>query len=273
MNPRASVLAVALALAPALSFAQPAAPDAQARAAFDRGIADVDAGRFASAVAAFEESYRIRPVAVVLFNLAGAYARMGRHQQAIATYERYLAEGTRLPPDRVQSVRDRIAELRRDMPVVTLRVRPSTFTLTVDGRPQAVTGEELPLDPGSHLLVLSASGRTSQQREVQLSPGNRVMWDVELPAEGAAPATTAVAVATPPVTDAPRVAPTPHPAPEGPTAPREASPSVTSRWWFWTAIGAVVVGGTVLGLGLAGTFDTTQAPVPGTAYDVSAIRW
>lgn len=98
MNLRAAALAAALALSPSLAFAQPAAPDAQARAAFDRGIADVDAGRFANAVAAFEESYRLRPAAVVLYNLASAYTRMGRHQQAIATYERYLSEGAPASP-------------------------------------------------------------------------------------------------------------------------------------------------------------------------------
>ena len=277
MNHRSALLAALLALTPALASAQPAAPDAQARAAFDRGIADVDAGRFANAVAAFEESYRLRPAAVVLFNLASAYSRLGRHQQAIATFERYLAEGGgRLPPDRVQSVRARIAELRRDLPVVLLRVRPAPFTLTVDGRSQTVTGEELALDPGSHLLVASAPSRASQQREVTLAPGGRVTWDVELAAEGATAAPVASApVASAPIAAAPVTAPapvvTPHPAqpPEGPAA----SPTLTSRWWFWTGIGAVVAGGTVLALGLSGAFDTTQAPVGGTAYDVSAIRW
>ncbi len=271
MNLRASVLAALVALTPALASAQPAAPDAQARAAFDRGIADVDAGRFANAVVAFEESYRLRPAAVVLFNLASAYSRLGRHQQAIATFERYLTEGgARLLPDRVQAVRDRIAELRRDLPVVLLRVRPAPFTLTVDGRLQAVTGEELALDPGSHLLVASAPAHASQQREVQLAPGGRVTWDVELVPEGAA---TAPVLVPPVVSSTPpaRIELTPHPppAPEGPAA----TPGITSRWWFWTGLGVVVAGGTVLALGLSGAFDTTQAPVGGTAYDVSAIRW
>ncbi|MDB4932850.1 MAG: hypothetical protein JWM10_5334 [Myxococcaceae bacterium] len=268
MNLRATLLA-AVALTPALAFAQPAAPDAQARAAFDRGIADVDAGRFANAVAAFEESYRLRPAAVVLYNLASAYSRLGRHQQAIATYERYLAEGgARLPADRVQSVRTRIAELRRDLPVVVLRVRPAPFALTVDGRPQTVTGDEVALDPGSHLLVATAPSRAPQQREVQLAPGARVTWDVELVAEASAPATPVVAAA-PVEVSAPAV--TPHPRRE--PMPATAAPTITSRWWFWTGIGVVVAGGTLAVLGASGAFDTVQGPVGGTAYDVSAIRW
>lgn len=267
MNHRSALLAALLALTPALASAQPAAPDAQARAAFDRGIADVDAGRFANAVVAFEESYRLRPVAVVLFNLASAYSRLGRHQQAIVTFERYLTEGgPRLPPDRVQSVRERIAELRRDLPVVVLRVRPAPFALTVDGRPQTMTGDELTLDPGSHLLVVSAPSRVAQQREVQLAPGGRVTWEAELVAE-AAP------TVTPTVTPPTRVAVTPHPPEEGPAPAVAASTAITSQWWFWTGIGVVVAGGTLAALGASGAFDTTQAPVGGTAYDVSAIRW
>ena len=42
------------------------------------------------------------------------------------------------------------------------------------------------------------------------------------------------------------------------TAPAEASSPIYTKWWFWTLVGAVVVGG---GLGIAaatGTFDKTQ---------------
>ena len=269
MNFRASVFALVVTLAPAIAAAQPATPDAQARADFDRGIADVDAGRFANAVAAFETSYQLRPVAVVLFNLASAYSRLGRHQQAIATFERYLVEGgERLPDDRVRSVRERIAELHRGLPVVVLRIRPTPFALTVDGRPQTVTGDELTLDPGDHLLVASAPSRAPEQREVQLAPGGRATWEVELQPSTTTTATPVAALTL--VTPPSRVAVTPHPmSPEGPVA----SPAITSRWWFWTGIGVVVAGGTLAALGASGAFDTTQAPVGGTAYDVSAIRW
>lgn len=267
MNPRRALAIAVLLSAPALSVAQPAVPDAQARAAFERGVTDVDAGRFASAVDAFEESYRLRPVAVVLFNLAGAYTRLGRHQQAIATYERYLIEGgAHLPPERVQSVRARITELRRDLPVVTLHIRPTPFSLTVDGRPHTVTGADVTLDPGDHLLTVSAPSHTALQRDVHLGPGARITWDAELAATVTAPAPAPVVVFAAPAPV--RVAATPHPPPVAPDAP-----AITSRWWFWTGLGVLAVGGTVLALGLSGSFDYTQAPVTGTAYDVAALRF
>lgn len=100
----------------------------------------------------------------------------------------------------------------------------------------------------------------------------------------------APSVATPPTattaTPAPAapVAPTPSPAAE-PMAPTPqqtaaAAPSpdplqtpvprasdnggVTSKWWFWTAIGAVVVGGVVTAIALS-SGDTTQGPLVGNS--------
>lgn len=265
---RRPALLLVACMVPSVAWAQPSA-DAQARAAFERGIAEVDAGRFASAVVAFEESYRIRPVAVVLNNLAAAYARMGRYQLAIDTYQRYLTEGNeRLSPERMQVVRERLAELRRDMPIVTLRVTPASYALTVDGRAVtvAVSGE-VALDPGSHMFDVSAATFRSQRREFQLAPQAREVWELAL--DPVAP-TTAVAPPThaEPAPAVSAVAPTPHP-PERPPP----SPAITSRWWFWTGVGAVVLGGTALALGLGGVFDHTRAPLSGVAYDVSAVRW
>ena len=252
-------------LLPSIASAQPAV-DLQARAAFERGIAEVDAGRFANAVTAFEESYRLRPVAVVLNNLAAAYARMGRYQLAVETYQRYLTEGSeRLSPERVQVVRERLAELRRDTPTVTLRVRPAAFALAVDGRSAVATGGEIALDPGSHALEVSAPGFTAQRRELQVAPGAREVWEVTLEPVAPTPAATPTAASPSAVTP---VAPTPHP-PQRPQAP----PAITSRWWFWTGIGVAVLGGTALALGLGGVFDRTGAPLPGVAYDVAAVRW
>lgn len=256
---------------PSLAFAQTASVDAQARAAFERGIAEVDAGRFANAVAAFEESYRIRPVAVVLNNLAAAYARMGRYQLAIATYQRYLTEGSeRLSPERVQTVRERLAELRRDTPTVTLRVTPGAFTLTVDGRASAVTGGEVALDPGSHVLEVSAPTLSAQHREFQLAPGAREAWEVTLQPAATPAATPRVApAANPPEATgpiaAPTVATTPHPPERAPT-----SALITSRWWFWTAIG-VGVAAITTGV-IVATSGTADPPPSTTGVTLQAVR-
>lgn len=258
-------------MVPSLAYAQPASVDAQARAAFERGIAEVDAGRFANAVAAFEESYRIRPVAVVLNNLATAYARMGRYQLAITTYQRYLTEGSeRLSPERVQTVRERLAELRRDTPTVSLRVTPEAFTLTVDGRASPVTGGEVALDPGSHVLEVSAPARSAQRREFQLAPGAREAWEVALQPAATPTVTPTVTPAVPPPEAAgplaaPTVATTPHP-----REPAPPSASITSRWWFWTALGvgvAAITAGVIVA-----TSGTADPPPSTTGVTLQAVR-
>ncbi len=272
MNRHLALLLAVASLAPAVASAQNAPVDAEARAAFERGMAETTANRYASAVAAFEESYRLRPVAVVLFNLAAAYSRMGRDQLAIATYERYLTEGgDRVAADRVQWVRTRIAELRRSLPVVVLQLRPATATITVDGRPQEVTGGEIALDPGNHLLVASAPGHAPQQRDLHLAPAARVTWDAQLEPTAVEPA-PAIATAATTAPLALRPAATPHPASE-PDAPSASSPGITSRWWFWTGAGLVLAGAaTAIVLGATGAFTTTEGPVGDTAYDVNTLR-
>ncbi|MBK6532182.1 MAG: hypothetical protein IPF99_22080 [Deltaproteobacteria bacterium] len=266
MNRHLALLLAVAALTPAVASAQTAPTDAEARAAFERGMAETTANRYASAVAAFEESYRLRPVAVVLFNLAAAYSRMGRDQLAIATYERYLTEGgDRVAAERVQWVRARIAELRSSLPVVVLQLRPANVAITVDGRPQVVTGGEVTLDPGNHLLVASAPGHAPQQRDLHLAPGTRITWNAQLEptAVEATPATAPLAL---------RSAVTPHPASE-PDAPAASSPGITSRWWFWTGAGLILAGATTaVVLGATGAFTTTEGPVGDTAYDVNTLR-
>lgn len=48
-----------------------------------------------------------------------------------------------------------------------------------------------------------------------------------------------------------------------PTDDGEAEP-ITSTWWFWTAVGAVVVGGVALGLALALSDGGVADPLPGS---------
>ncbi len=50
---------------------------------------------------------------------------------------------------------------------------------------------------------------------------------------------------------------------------------VVRRWWFWTGIGAVIVGGAVAGMAAAGVFNVTAAPPTGVNYAVDALssRW
>ena len=109
---RGWLLAAVLVL-PSGALAQTVEGGAAARAAFERGIAAVEREQFADAASAFEASYRLRAVPVVLFNLAGAYDRMGRAREAVETYTRYLREvEPTVSAERVRFVREALRSLR-----------------------------------------------------------------------------------------------------------------------------------------------------------------
>ncbi len=267
-TPGGIALAALLLAHASTALAQDRSRDAQV--AFQRGVAEMDAHRYPSALEALEESYRLHPSPVALYNMGLVHREMGHVQRAIESFERYLAEGAaRVPAERVTSVLDTLRQLRAQLATVALTASPASFTTTVDGRELALSNGALTLDPGDHVLVVTSAGRRPWREELHLAPGQRVTRDVTLEPE-ATPATTPRATPAPvtPVSVTPtavNVAPTPHPREEQP------APSITSRWWFWTGLGAVVAGGIVAGVVIA-TSGGAEGPVPGTAFDVQTIR-
>lgn len=113
----------------------------------------------------------------------------------------------------------------------TLRVAtdPPEADVRIDGALVGSGNVERQLDPGRHVVDVRAPGHRSSRIEVSLEPGSMMVREVVL-------------------------------APVRRTArDRDDSSSrggVLSQWWFWTAIGAVVVGGAIV---------TIVAAQPGTA--------
>ena len=99
----------------------------------------------------------------------------------------------------------------------------------------------LTVDPGAHTLLVSAPGHVAERRELRLAPSERYVFQTTLRRE-----------------------PTPHPPTQSDARP------ITSRWWFWTLVGGVVVAGVTATL--VATLSTTEAPVPGTRLNVEAIE-
>jgi len=167
-------------LTPRSSNAQDSA--VAARAAFDRGVAAADEGRYADAAAAFEASYRARPLPVVLHNLGLAYRAMGRNRAAIDAFERYLAlpGGDAAGSAGAREIREAIVSLRASLVDVVLAVIPSDASVTIDGRPESATGGRITLDPGVHVVELRAAGYVPVRREVRLASGAQTRLDDHL---------------------------------------------------------------------------------------------
>lgn len=163
-------MTLALGLAPMSVFAQSRADgvSTQARAAFERGVAALDEGRFRDAIEALEASRAIRDVPIVSYDLALAYRGVGRDGDAIEAFERYLRHpDPRATPSEIAAVRATLAELRSSRAMLTVHASPSTAMVLLDGRPLELDANgRAAIDPGAHMLEASADGYTSQRRQI-----------------------------------------------------------------------------------------------------------
>ena len=84
-----------LAFAVALSQARPAfaQPEASAQRVYQQGLAAFEVRDFETALARFQRAYVLTRRAGLLLNVALAFERLNRRDDAIATYRTYLAIG------------------------------------------------------------------------------------------------------------------------------------------------------------------------------------
>jgi hypothetical protein len=107
---------VALLLVAAWSgaWAQPPDIQEQARAHFEAGHAMFRLERYADAAREFQAGYDLVPKPRFLLNLGHALRRMGLHDRAKATYEKFLASVPADDPDRTEAI-GYLAEVTRKL--------------------------------------------------------------------------------------------------------------------------------------------------------------
>lgn len=182
-----------------------------AEAAYRRGVAAFDAGDYAVACRAFDESYQLDPLPGALFTLATCEMRAGKLATAAAHFSDYLKLVERLPAEQQPREVERraVAEAERrklqlQVPRLKLVLNDSSHTsqITLNGvvLPVASLGVELPVDPGEQVVEQRfVSGRLHGER-VSLRPGESK--SVLLKASDEPPVSSAPARAT----SAPRAA-------------------------------------------------------------------
>ncbi len=112
---------------------------------------------------------------MVTYNLALAYRGLGRYVTAIDVFERYLlAPEPSVPQERLAAIRAEVADLRRQLVHVRVRVVPAAAEMVVDGRPAAplAPGDDLVLDPGDHVIEWSAVGYHPTRRDLPSRTAN-----------------------------------------------------------------------------------------------------
>ena len=109
------------------------------------------------------------------------YERLGQPAEAVAAYERYLAQAPDAPYR--DALVEHVAALRREIPAearLTVSVEPPGATVTVDLSP----GERAPLErllpAGRHVVLAELDGYTPARRDVDLVPGGSLQLELTL---------------------------------------------------------------------------------------------
>jgi hypothetical protein len=192
------VLSVACVLLVSVASAQ---DSATAGALFEKGVADMEAGRFESACPAIAESQRIDPRPGTLFTLAECHARWGKVASAAAEYQEYVDLVSRLTPDQQQRhkaradiARAQLGKLKPSVPTLTLVLppgAPSGTSVTRNGEvlKDAALGLALPVDPGQYVIVTHVPGGADRETNVtlQLGDAKRLTLETNQPTAAAVP--------------------------------------------------------------------------------------
>jgi hypothetical protein len=226
---------VALALSSSFAHAagsEPKPSDEQKSAAqqtFDAGSKLYDSHRFDQALVAFQASYRIVASPNSHLMVARCLRETGHHAEAYREFQAVVLEANQRGnkyASAASSARDELAELKRDVALLTLQVKdaPAGFSVTVGGAPVdvATLAEPLALEPGDVTVTGDAPNGDSAGATATLAPGAEQTLALEFHPK------------PPPVPDAlPPPAPAPPPAHDA---------GIRLRTWSYVAGGIGVAG-------------------------------
>ncbi|MGK3996885.1 tetratricopeptide repeat protein [Sorangium sp. So ce1024] len=145
------------------------------RLQFARGLTLEGAGRWADALARFEEIARHRPTTNVAFHIGLCHERLGRLRQAERTYQDARASARAATPAVLAEIDARLQDLEGRMPRIVLNLAGETEGVTVllDGE-VAQPSRAIRVDPGPHVAValrhgipVAASAFSSHERRTR----------------------------------------------------------------------------------------------------------
>lgn len=227
---------------------------AAGEALFQEGRRLMKAGDFASACAKLDESLRLDPALGTLVNLAACEEQLGRTATA---WEHWRAAADQLASSdrRRATAVSRAAALEKTLARLTVSLASDTAAdveVRRDGvRLRAASlGLPLPVDPGRHVVVVSAAGHEPREYELTVRPRENRSLAVDVGPTLPAPATSQTAPPTrtpPPPSDTPAERRVGIVAPAGPAPARSTAPSRTIAWGMLggaaVAAGVAVYGG------------------------------
>ena len=185
----AVVSCAAFASSVSVSTSALGADPATAQALFDQGRKLMAQERWAEACPKLEESQRLDPAGGTLLHLALCREHEGRIATAWALYQDALAQAKHdARKDRAKIAQERIDALVPRLPKLRVRVPPAMRRAeglsvlrddVVVG--EAQWGEQIPIDPGAHVLSAKANGRKPWTLRLDVpARGQEVLVDVPI---------------------------------------------------------------------------------------------
>ena len=235
---------------------------AAAKEAYEEALRAFNLGQWDEAVAGFQKSYKLSGDAALLFNIAQAQRQAGNVKEAIIAYKAFLREkpdtsqremieaklkelesvaGNRPAPAAPATPRTSSDLMLRawDEPSGNLPPMPAESHPRTAQPPVAATAPRVPVTPTPQP---SASPTANQVAPVALVPRQPPATVPAFPQAGASPTQVSPPAGGEPVATQPSAFDLHQQPASGDGIVASSSPS---RWWLWTGVGAVVVGGVV----------------------------
>ncbi|HEU4411942.1 MAG TPA: tetratricopeptide repeat protein [Polyangiaceae bacterium] len=228
--PGSSGVPAASGSAPARAPAGPAAPSASSPAHGAalgeelrlRGNAAWAAGRYADALADYEEARKVSQDPKIFYNLAAAYQKLGRNADAYVWLSRFQSSASREDLEPISNLDKRIAALRNKITFLKVTVNVAGARVLVRDAAVGTTRAHEPLEiwsnEGRAEIEIIGEGYRSYRKAHVLQGGGSLELDVQLNRQSA-PITVVENV----------IKPTPF----------------WSQWWFWAGVGVLVTGGAI----------------------------
>jgi hypothetical protein len=272
---------------------QAADPVKEAAALHARGNSAIASGRPADALADYEASYRLDPRPALLYNQARAHQALTNYATALELLQRFEREAPPALRAEVSGLSELMAELRDRIHTLTLRCDVAGAEVRIGDRVLGKTPFAGPLvvNAGSTTLDVQAPGYRPHHSAITLKRGAASTIEVTLeredntgilvvrsPQAGAAVSVDGKRHGTVPLElrvepgtyrveltkDGYEPAKTTMVVVAGERKSADVTlaskPGLLSRWWFWTAVGVVVVGG----VGTYVALSTEESPAVGT---------